>query len=369
MVSCLPPPSARRSRSRSAPGTTKATLLSFICVLALGLAGAAFTANHEDEAQPDAEAAGPALSAARPARFAGANQFPPLETTTAGAEPRQDASDLTFAAPTDLGIFASKAPHAPRLDSGFVALALQTPARDTAATPGALAQAANVPVEIPQPLANPFRPQSSEADASRKVKLASRPPRNPPASATAPANGEKGFLERLFGANEPRQETALAYAPVDTGDLRGWPVTEPQRRGGAGEKTAIYDISSKIVTLPNGQRLEAHSGFGDLLDDPRSMHVKNRGVTPPNIYNLRLRESLFHGVRAIRLIPENETRMFGRDGILAHTYMLGPRGDSNGCISFRDYDAFLNAFLKGEVTRIVVIDGPSSTFALAAARR
>lgn len=294
---------------------------------------------------------------------------PPLETTTAGAEVAQDASDLAFADPTELGVFASRAPRAPLLDSGFVALALQIPAPKAPPAPGALSQAANRAAETPQPQANPFRPQSTEADASRKVKLASRSPRSAATSTMANANGEKGFLERLFGANETRSEPALAYAPVDTGDLRGWPGMEPQRRGGAGEKTAIYDISSMTVTLPNGQRLEAHSGLGDLRDDPRSMHMKNRGVTPPNVYNLRLRESLFHGVRAIRLIPENESRMFGRDGILAHNYMLGPRGDSNGCISFRDYDAFLNAFLKGEVTRIVVIESPSSALAMTATRR
>ena len=31
----------------------------------------------------------------------------------------------------------------------------------------------------------------------------------------------------------------------------------------------------------------------------------------------------------------------GRTGLLTHTYLLGPNGDSNGCISFKDYDTFL----------------------------
>jgi hypothetical protein len=52
--------------------------------------------------------------------------------------------------------------------------------------------------------------------------------------------------------------------------------------------------------------------------------------------------------------------MYGRDGILAHTYMLGSNGQSNGCVSFSDYDAFLQAYLRGEVTRIVVVDHLSS---------
>jgi Protein of unknown function (DUF2778) len=120
-------------------------------------------------------------------------------------------------------------------------------------------------------------------------------------------------------------------------------------------KTAIYDITAKTVYLPNGERLEAHSGFGEMMDDPRFKHVKMRGVTPPNTYTLTLRESLFHGVQAIRLNPVDEKAMFGRVGILAHSYLLGPNGQSNGCISFRDYPRFLNAFLRGEVDRIVVV--------------
>ena len=80
-----------------------------------------------------------------------------------------------------------------------------------------------------------------------------------------------------------------------------------------------------------------------------------RGATPPNTYNLRLRESSFHGVQAIRMLPTNEKEMFGRTGILVHPFMLGPTGQSNGCISVRDYAKFLQAFQRGEVTRIVVV--------------
>lgn len=120
-------------------------------------------------------------------------------------------------------------------------------------------------------------------------------------------------------------------------------------------KTAIYDITAKTVYMPNGERLEAHSGLGRFMDDPRNVHRRMNGATPPNIYRLKLREALFHGVRAIRLTPENEKEMFGRDGILAHTYMLGPNGQSNGCVSFRDYNKFLQAFLRGEVERLEVV--------------
>ena len=121
-------------------------------------------------------------------------------------------------------------------------------------------------------------------------------------------------------------------------------------------RTAIYDIAAHAVYLPNGKRLEAHSGLGRHLDDPRSVNLNGRGPTPPNVYDLVLREQLFHGVRAIRLIPAGEGKMYGRDGMLAHSYMLGPNGQSNGCVSFSNYPAFLNAFLRGEVDRLVVVE-------------
>jgi hypothetical protein len=121
-------------------------------------------------------------------------------------------------------------------------------------------------------------------------------------------------------------------------------------------RVAIYDISARTVYLPSGRRLEAHSGLGEYMDNPRYQHLRMRGVTPPNVYTLTMRERLFHGVRAIRLNPVDESRMHGRAGILAHTYMLGPNGQSNGCISFNDYPEFLNAYLRGEITRIAVVE-------------
>ena len=119
--------------------------------------------------------------------------------------------------------------------------------------------------------------------------------------------------------------------------------------------TAVYDISAHTVYLPNGTRLEAHSGLGARLDDPRHVHERMRGATPPDIYELAPREQLFHGVQALRLKPVGAGNLFGRAGLLAHTYMLGPNGDSNGCVVFKNYDAFLQAFQNGEVKRLVVV--------------
>jgi hypothetical protein len=119
--------------------------------------------------------------------------------------------------------------------------------------------------------------------------------------------------------------------------------------------TAVYDIVARMVYLPDGTRLEAHSGLGDRLDDPRFVSEHDRGATPPHLYDLELREGLFHGVQALRLTPVGDGDVYGRTGLLAHPYMLGPSGDSNGCVSFKDYDAFLRAFQSGQVKRLAVV--------------
>ncbi len=146
----------------------------------------------------------------------------------------------------------------------------------------------------------------------------------------------------------------LALAPPDA-KIKEPVLAEADRR------TALYDISAKVVYMPNGDKLEAHSGLGDKRDDPRFTKIRMRGATPPNVYDLTERERLFHGVRAIRLNPVDEGKMFGRDGMLAHTYMLGPNGQSNGCVSFKDYRKFLTAFLNGEVNRLVVVSDLGKT--------
>jgi hypothetical protein len=125
--------------------------------------------------------------------------------------------------------------------------------------------------------------------------------------------------------------------------------------------TAVYDIAAHTVYMPNGETLEAHSGLGRNLDDPRSFSRKNRGVIPPQTYALRPRKQLFHGVAALRLDPIGDGDMYGRVGMLAHTYMRGPRGDSKGCVAFKDYDKFLTAYQRGEVSRLLVVTHGGAT--------
>lgn len=136
---------------------------------------------------------------------------------------------------------------------------------------------------------------------------------------------------------------------------------------GYDSRTAVYDIKAKALYLPSGVTIEAHSGMGALMDDPDHVDQRMVGATPPATYDLKPREKLFHGVRALRMTPTDGTSALGRVGLLTHTYMLGPRGDSNGCVSIKDYDRFLKAYDNGEFNRLVVV--PSLSGATTASQR
>ena len=136
---------------------------------------------------------------------------------------------------------------------------------------------------------------------------------------------------------------------------------------GYDDLTAVYDISARAVYMPNGARLEAHSGLGSLMDNPAHVSERNVGATPPNVYDLKPRERLFHGIPALRMTPVGESDTLGRSGLLVHSYMLGPNGDSNGCVSIKDYDKFLKAYRNGEIRRLVVV--PSLREGLSASQR
>jgi hypothetical protein len=207
-------------------------------------------------------------------------------------------------------------------------------------------------LSVPLPAPNPttaLAPMRSD----RAVKTVATRSAAPRVAAAESAPERPGFFrsifEKLFGKPAP---TTLAYAATDDAGLS---ATNASIGGRYDRFTAVYDISAHTVYMPDGTRLEAHSGLGSRLDDPRYADERMHGVTPPNIYNLELREAPFHGVRALRMIPEDESKTFGRSGLLAHTYMLGPNGDSNGCVSFKNYDAFLQAYLNQKIKRLAVV--------------
>lgn len=210
-----------------------------------------------------------------------------------------------------------------------------------------------LPDDVPLPS---FRPEVAAAETvepSPRPAVLAKTDEHPAAVAFAPAFDAPVPAR---APQQPRQGTAgmLAFAKPDN------PVREPSKMDAVpwpdrGNGTAIYDISSGLVHMPNGEKLEAHSGIGKMRDNPDYVHVRMRGSTPPSSYRLTMREARFHGVEAIRLTPENGVNPHGRDGLLAHTYMLAKRGESNGCVVFRDYSRFLAAFKRGEVKRMVVV--------------
>lgn len=197
-----------------------------------------------------------------------------------------------------------------------------------------------VPMPMPRPSVDIAKNGPSRQDTAQE---------NKDVALAEPAK-EPSLFERLFGKLRPAN-TTLAYASPDGGILSNG----ASRTGGRYDSyTAVYDISARTVYMPDGTKLEAHSGLGSRLDDPRYVNERMRGATPPATYELKLRESLFHGVEAIRLTPVDSS-VYGRTGLLAHTYMLGPNGDSNGCVSFKNYNAFLQAYKKQHVKRLVVV--------------
>lgn len=227
-------------------------------------------------------------------------------------------------------------------------------------------------------LADPDLALASAADATGSIGISSDPVyastfEDKWSVGRAPGSARMVAVERVAPLPAEREISVASLQPVAPAAPTP-PAANPEKRAALPEAhnkstplpepdghTAVYDISAHTVYLPGGEKLEAHSGLGDKLDDPRYVNAKDRGPTPPNVYELALRGELFHEVRAIRLNPVGGDNMFGRDGMLAHSYMLGPNGQSNGCVSFKDYPAFLRAYLRGEVDRLVVVPHLGST--------
>jgi hypothetical protein len=216
------------------------------------------------------------------------------------------------------------------------------PADDEKQAPAA---AAGIPLPRPRPVvlasADPQSLQVSQAVVQADA---------------APAADNRTLVQKLSDLL-PGKVTLASLAP-DGGLFRKGPNLAAL---GYDHQTAVYDLSARAVYLPNGMVLEAHSGIGSLRDDPEHVDRRMVGATPPATYDLKPREQLFHGVAALRMTPADGATIFGRAGLLVHPFMLGPLGDSNGCVSVRDYDRFLKAYNDGEVTRLVVVRSLNAT--------
>jgi hypothetical protein len=296
----------------------------------------------------------------------------------AAAAPQGEASRVAEIAPSAAApalaeaakpVEASKVAEAPKPVTA-PKLALASKPKEIAPAAASTQIALNVP-PAPTPRtveAKPAEAKPAEAKPA-EVKTAAKTPgasirdmaqRAKAAVMSIASNDKPSIVEKLWG-KQPSHGSLLSYASADASVTGSLPSTVNQNPmlGGSppyDRQTAVYDVSAHMVYLPDGSKLEAHSGLGSMLDDPRSSRIRMRGVTPPHIYELTPREALFHGVPALRLNPiGGEDKIFGRSGLLAHTYMLGPNGDSNGCVSFRDYYAFLNAYRNQGIKRLAVL--------------
>jgi Protein of unknown function (DUF2778) len=236
----------------------------------------------------------------------------------------------------------------------------------------------------PQQIPPDFRlglTEGSKVDETRPVTSTGVPlPRSRPAAAdtvaaAGPAPGQALALAQTDSPARPA-ERSLVQKLSDFGRVTLASLTPDglfRRKGpdlaalGYDGVTAVYDIKAHAVYLPSGVVLEAHSGMGSMRDDLDHVNVPMTGATPPAEYELKPRERIFHGVAALRMTPVEGSDIYGRSGLLVHSYMLGTNGDSNGCVSIKDYDRFLKAYNDGEVNRLVVI--PSLSGATVATQR
>ncbi|HEV2507577.1 MAG TPA: DUF2778 domain-containing protein [Mesorhizobium sp.] len=214
---------------------------------------------------------------------------------------------------------------------------------------------AAVPENAPLPAYRPRAEEASKPETRRRADV-------------EPESDDEPVRKPAKRISQPAQPV-LAYAkpdnPSESGGLgqafRNLFSSPGGSSARAGNGTAVYDIASATVTMPDGTRLEAHSGIGSMADNVRYVNQKMRGPTPPDTYKLSMRESLFHGVEAIRLTPVDGKVKHGRNGLLAHSYLLrGGRAESHGCVAFKDYKRFLAAFKQGKIKRLVVVGGGGS---------
>lgn len=205
------------------------------------------------------------------------------------------------------------------------------------APPAVVATAPSVPM-----------PRARPPEANLQLATAALP-RSDVASAPAPS-ANRTFLQKLADLVPGR----ITLASLDPNSGIGGSAPDLGALG-FDNVTAVYDITARAVYMPDGTRLEAHSGMGALMDDPANVDKPMVGATPPTVYDLKPRERLFHGVQALRMTPVDNNGALGRVGLLVHSYMLGPNGDSNGCVSIKAYDRFLRAYQNGEVRRLVVV--------------
>lgn len=313
------------------------------------------------------------LPKAREERFARLpNQaVPVLERFARGGSEIETSTEvlLAYADPSPFAASGSLSDASVLENNGLV---LHTPLEDGSEDSAALPGYEDTPDATPLPLRRPKADAGKRPDEPRRSDDDSRSDGN----RRSDDGKDKGDNRRPdkkrvddAGRDDDRRKTTQSQRGAPSLLAFAKPDDPSQEKGGgifkkflntpkAGGGTAVYDISAQVVYMPDGSKLEAHSGIGAMADNPRYVHVKMKGPTPPGTYNLVMREKRFHGVEAVRMLPANGKVAHNRTGILAHSYLLrGGRAESHGCVAFKDYNRFLTAFKKGKVTRIVVVPG------------
>lgn len=230
----------------------------------------------------------------------------------------------------------------------------------------------DVPVEEMQPFDLVLAKEETE-DAEDAVALPDQ----------VPLPGARPVLETV--AIDPKPADTKPVAPKSLGKNKDLAYAKPERTlfgnlfnrkavdgawPGNDTKVAVYDVSNATVYLPDGTRLRAHSGIGNMRDNPRYEHVTMKGPTPAGIYRLSMREQRFYGVEAIRMTSIDGRDPKNRTGLLTHTNLLRGQIGSHGCVAFQDYQPFLKAFKRGQIKTLVVVPKlPSSNTQLAALYR
>lgn len=239
------------------------------------------------------------------------------------------------------------------------------------AAPSKPEQVAVVKPEAPkaESMANADKPESGRKRSLGDVVLASlggdSSGKGKAAEATARAKAPEPEKTRTAREDKPRTQRSaplLGFAANESPSAGGIANSmedffkRPAAGSLAGKRVAVYDISAATVTMPDGRVLEAHSGLGAMKDNPRYVKQKMNGPTPPDVYKLSMREKRFHGVAAIRMTPADGRTKHGRTGFLAHTALVRGTNGSHGCVAFKDYNTFLNAFKSGKITHMVVVN-------------
>ncbi|MDA9401950.1 DUF2778 domain-containing protein [Bradyrhizobium sp. CCBAU 45389] len=302
-----------------------------LAAVALALGAAAWVADLGDSTPLVTAALPPANTPSFEDRFASASANPPARDLGLRSLERSAVNAV------QLKLRDAKAMLAQRLQGDEWRSTLTDDDRTAVEEPRPTQRADAVPMPRSRPVQADFSAQiaSSQSYAETNPRVDNR-------------NFFEKFTDKIKLASLTPGDGLLAKAP----DLAAL---------GYDSRTAVYDISAKALYLPSGVALEAHSGMGALMDDPQHVDQRMVGATPPATYDLKPREKLFHGVRALRLTPTDGTSALGRVGLLTHNYMLGPRGDSNGCVSIKDYDRFLKAWDNGEFNRLVVVPSLSGS--------